>query len=117
MTIGKLLAAHCQPLEGHAVMTTTDVAAQLALLPESSFGNGAIGRTFCFANRYETIAFVNALAFMVHREDHDPDLAVGYDRFDVCFSTHSVDGISANDFICAATTDAVFAQRCNGAPA
>ena len=62
-------------------------------------------RTFRFKNYYETIAFVNALAWMAHSEDHHPDLAVGYNRCAVTYSTHSVSGLSENDFICAARID------------
>ncbi len=53
------------------------------------------------------MAFVNALAWIAHTEDHHPDLQVGYYRCTVRFSTHSVGGISVNDFICAAKADAL----------
>jgi len=52
---------------------------------------------------------VNALAWIAHTEDHHPDLAVSYDRCVVRFNTHSVGGISINDFICAAKADALVA--------
>ncbi len=67
----------------------------------------AIRREFRFSNYYRTIAFVNAVAWVVHREDHHPDLEVGYNRCRVSFSTHSVEGLSVNDFICAARIDAL----------
>ena len=54
---------------------------------------------------------------MVHGEDHHPDLRVGHDRCEVRFSTHSVGGISENDFICAAKADAIFERRCGSAAA
>jgi 4a-hydroxytetrahydrobiopterin dehydratase len=69
----------------------------------------AITRTFTFANYYETMAFVNALAFVAHREDHHPDLGVHYNRCVVRFSTHDVGGLSENDFICAAKAQALAA--------
>jgi 4a-hydroxytetrahydrobiopterin dehydratase len=64
-----------------------------------------ISRCFRFKDYYQTIAFVNALAWIAHREDHHPDLEVGYNRCVVNYSTHSVGGLSANDFICAARID------------
>ncbi|WP_222564360.1 4a-hydroxytetrahydrobiopterin dehydratase [Novilysobacter antarcticus] len=67
----------------------------------------ALTRTFKFDDYYRTIAFVNALAFIANREDHHPDLGVHYDRCEVRFSTHDVGGLSENDFICAAKTDAL----------
>jgi 4a-hydroxytetrahydrobiopterin dehydratase len=66
-----------------------------------------IARTYKFKNYYETMAFVNALAWIAHREDHHPDLLVGYNRVQVRFSTHSIGGLSENDFICAAKIDAL----------
>jgi len=69
----------------------------------------AIARTFRFGNYYETMAFVNALAFMAHREDHHPDLGVHYDRCVVRYSTHDVGGLSENDFICAAKAQSLAA--------
>lgn len=66
-----------------------------------------IRREFKFKNFYHTIAFVNALAWIANQEDHHPDLEVGYNRCLVRFSTHSIKGLSRNDFICAAKIDAL----------
>lgn len=66
-----------------------------------------ISRGFKFKNYYETMAFVNAVAWVAHAEDHHPDLEVGYNRCLVRFSTHSVGGLSLNDFICAAKISAL----------
>jgi 4a-hydroxytetrahydrobiopterin dehydratase len=68
-----------------------------------------IQRTFHFKNYYQTIAFVNALAWVAHAEDHHPDLTVGYNSCVVNYSTHSAGGLSENDFICAARVDALVA--------
>lgn len=69
----------------------------------------ALTRTFSFDDYHRTLAFVNALAFIAHREDHHPDLGVHYDRCVVRWSTHDVGGLSENDFICAAKADALVA--------
>ena len=62
----------------------------------------SISKAFKFKNYYQTIAFVNANAYVSHEQDHHPDLEVGYNRCVVTFSTHSIGGLSQNDFICAA---------------
>jgi 4a-hydroxytetrahydrobiopterin dehydratase len=67
----------------------------------------AITRTFRFPDYYRTMAFVNALAYVAHAQDHHPDLGVHYDRCVVRYSTHDVGGLSDNDFICAAKADAL----------
>jgi len=64
-----------------------------------------LSQTFKFKNYYETMAFVNAVAWIAHREDHHPDIEVGYNRCQIRYSTHSIGGLSANDFICAARID------------
>ena len=71
--------------------------------------SGAIEKTFAFKGWLETVAFVDALAWVCHVEDHHPDLRVSFDRCTIRFSTHSAGGISRNDFICAAKADALIA--------
>jgi 4a-hydroxytetrahydrobiopterin dehydratase len=68
---------------------------------------GSISKVYEFGDFYETMAFVNALAFIAHAEDHHPDLAVSYNRCQVTYSTHAIGGLSENDFICAAKIDAL----------
>ena len=64
-----------------------------------------IRRELKFKDFYRTMSFVNALAHVANVEDHHPDLEVGYGRCRVTFSTHSVGGLSENDFVCAAKVD------------
>lgn len=100
-----LAARHCQPRKGASHRLDAGVVKQaLEALPgwELADGGDAICRTFRFDDYYRTLAFVNALAFVAHREDHHPDLAVHYDRCVVTYSTHDVGGLSENDLICAA---------------
>jgi 4a-hydroxytetrahydrobiopterin dehydratase len=77
-------------------------------LPGWQQAGDEIQKTFQFKNYYETMAFVNATAWVSHREDHHPDMEVGYNKCKVRYSTHSVRGLSENDFICAAKIEALF---------
>jgi 4a-hydroxytetrahydrobiopterin dehydratase len=88
-------------------MTDAEVATHLALVDGWSLVNGAIEKAYSFPDFHRTIGFVNALAWIANAEDHHPDLAVSYSRCVVRFNTHSVKGISINDFICAARVDAL----------
>ncbi|WP_296353099.1 4a-hydroxytetrahydrobiopterin dehydratase [Ramlibacter sp.] len=92
-------------------LTPTEVVMRLAAAPgwklSGDGANAAIEKTFNFANYHETMAFVNAVAFVAHREDHHPDLSVHYNRCVVRFNTHDVGGISESDFECAARVDAL----------
>ena len=109
----RFVALHCRPLDASSAIGADELAEALRELSGWKVEGKAIARAYGFANYFETIAFVNALAFMVHREDHHPDLSVGYNRCTVRFSTHSADGITQNDLICAAKADAIFDQRYN----
>ena len=68
--------------------------------------NRAISFSFTFKNYYQTMAFVNLIAQIAHQQNHHPELLVSYNRCTVTYSTHSVAGLSINDFICAAKINA-----------
>ena len=67
----------------------------------------SIRRLFTCKDHHEVMAFVNAIAWISHREDHHPSLTVGYSRCEAVYSTHAVEGLTENDFICAAKIDAL----------
>ena len=98
----------CAPCEGGvAPLTEQSIAPFLNGLQGWSLENGMIVKTFRFKNYYETMAFVNATAWISHREDHHPDLHVGYNQCKVSYVTHAIKGLSENDFICAAKIDSL----------
>ena len=97
--------------EARRACSATEIVAGLARLEGWKLtGDGkdvAIEKSFGFADYFETIAFVNALALVAHRQDHHPDLSVHYNRCVVRFNTHDVGGLTATDFECAAQADAL----------
>jgi len=103
-----LLHRKCTPLEG-APMNEREIHAHLNEVPGWHLSGGAIEKSFTFRNWLETLAFVNAMGWVCHTEDHHPDAELSYNRCVVRFSTHSVGGISINDFICAAKVNALVA--------
>ena len=110
MTRDELAGMHCEPRKGkeHA-LSEARVRELLAALPEwqVALDGKSIAKTFGFKNFYETLAFVNAIGWMANKQDHHPDLEVGYNRCVVHWSTHDVGGLSMNDFICAARVEAI----------
>ena len=107
-TRSDLLQKHCTACTpGTPPLDEATVRAALRELPGWELAGKEIAKTYKFANYYETLAFVNATAWVSHREDHHPDLEVGYNRCRVRYSTHSVGGLSQNDMICAAKVDAL----------
>lgn len=104
-----LTTKKCKPCEGGVPkLTETEIRSLLAQIPGWDIRDGAITKTYRFKNYYETMAFVNATAWISHREDHHPDIAVGYNQCAVKYWTHAIGGLSENDFICAAKIDALF---------
>lgn len=108
--MSNLTQKKCKPCEGGtAPMTEAEVAEALKDVQGWVFENGEITRIFEFKNYYETTAFVNAAVFVAHTEDHHPDISFGYKKCQIKYSTHSIGGISENDFICAAKINALVA--------
>jgi 4a-hydroxytetrahydrobiopterin dehydratase len=105
-----LVSKRCMPCTAETPkLTPQEVKAHLAKLPGWELGTDgkSLERRFQFENYYQTIAFVNAVAWVAHREDHHPDLEVTYNRCSVRYSTHAIGGLSENDAICAAKLSAL----------
>ncbi|MBK8745309.1 4a-hydroxytetrahydrobiopterin dehydratase [Propionivibrio sp.] len=110
MNISKcdLAAKRCKPCErGIPPLDRQEIDRLLKGIGGWELSGVELIKTFQFKNYYETMAFVNATAWVSHREDHHPDLEVGYKQCRVRYTTHAIGGLSENDFICAAKIDAL----------
>lgn len=106
----QLATSHCTPRKGaENALDTHAVSACLAALPGWSLSDDGkgISKEYRFDDFHRTMAFVNAVAWIAHVEDHHPDFKVSYPSCALYFSTHDVGGLSLNDFICAARVDAL----------
>jgi 4a-hydroxytetrahydrobiopterin dehydratase len=102
----------CKACEGGVAPLTRDEAEGLRKELAGDWvvnmeAGGVLRRAFAFRDFYRTMSFVNALAHIANIEDHHPDLEVGYNYCRVQFTTHSIKGLSENDFICAAKIDRI----------
>lgn len=95
----------------YQALTATQIIAKLSQLPSWKLsGDGAdvaIEKTFHLLGFLETMAFVNAVAYIAQRHNHHPELRVSFNRCSVRWQTHDVQGISQVDFDCAARVDAL----------
>lgn len=101
----------CSALDSNMPTLDASTAQQLAELVDGwqiSADSKSITKQFKFSNYYETIAFVNSVAGIVHQQDHHPTLNVSYNQCLITYNTHSVGGLSRNDFICAARINQLF---------
>lgn len=97
---------NCKPCEGGvAPLAGDELDRLLGELNEWAQQDGQLVKLYTFTNYYQTIAFVNAIAWVSHRENHHPDLEVGFNQCRVRYVTHAIGGLSENDFICAAKVD------------
>lgn len=107
----KLTERRCVPCEGGATPLSPAQCAEMMQNLRSEWQLKAdskqIAATFEFKNYFRTLAFVNAAAYIAISEDHHPDIAFGYKTCTITFWTHNIDGLSENDFICAAKVDAL----------
>lgn len=96
----------CKPCEsGVPPLEQSEVKHLLQELEGWEQTGSEIAKVYQFKNYYETMAFVNATAWISHQENHHPDLEVGYRQCRVRYTTHAIGGLSENDFICAAKID------------
>lgn len=107
--MSSLITKHCEACEGIGQALTPDqikqLMPQLASRWSVTSDHCQIKKSFSFKNFYETMAFVNALAWIANQENHHPDLEVGYNYCHITLMTHALKGLSQNDFICAAKFD------------
>jgi len=107
--VEELVRKKCAPCEGGvAPLTDAQVNPMLKGLSGWQRDGEKIFKIFKFKNHYQTQSFTNAVMWVSHREDHHPELTVGYNTCRVEFWTHAIGGLSENDFICAAKVDMLF---------
>jgi 4a-hydroxytetrahydrobiopterin dehydratase len=110
ITDSDLLQRQCHPAKD--ALSDEEALRLLDFVPGWSLEDGKLCRTFGFRDYYHTMAFVNALAYLSHAEDHHPEMTVTYKNCIVRYDTHSVNqgrgGLSDNDFICAAKAGKLF---------
>jgi len=114
LSMEDLMKLNCQPLtRDDPALEPDSILEYLETLEgwQANEAMDAISREYRFSDYYHTMGFVNAAAWVAHTQDHHPDMHTGYNRCTVTYSTHSVGGLSLNDFICAARTNALFQEN------
>jgi 4a-hydroxytetrahydrobiopterin dehydratase len=101
----------CLPCKGDTTKLTFEQATVFAkqLHPDwkTDGDNTSISRAIKFKGFPKVVLFVNTLSWLAEKEQHHPDISFGYGYCTITFTTHAIDGLSVNDFICAAKVDAL----------
>ena len=106
--MSELCTSHCVPCEGGVpALTQKEAEHLLREIPTWTLGEDglSISRRFPFKGFRKVMEFVNAVAWIVNKEMHHPDITMGYDYCLIQFTTHAINGLSKNDFICAAKVE------------
>ena len=113
-TMNPLINKQCRDYsKDESPLNLSEIEDKRTLTPEWQFcaTENELSQTFHFNNYQKTIEFVNQVAAVSDRQNHHPELTVSYNRCKVIFCTHSVKGITENDFICAALIDHQIGQK------
>lgn len=105
LDINTLLTQPCQPIKlGTAAMVIPTIESYLSILSgwQAAFDYKSITRSHNFKNHYQVMAFLNALAYISHQQDHHPEICYGYNSVNIKLTTHSAKGVTQNDMIMAA---------------
>ena len=109
--MSELTAKSCKPCEGGVAPLSPGEAKSMLAQVDSEWrlspASDSLHREWKFRNFFHTMSFVNAMAHIANAEGHHPDLEIGYGYCRVKFTTHAINGLSENDFICAAKVDAL----------
>lgn len=105
----ELASRRCKPCEGGVEPLSADQARQLLKALHDDWGLSddglQISRCFKFPAYSRTLGFSNAVAWIAISEGHHPELIINYGTCEVSYTTHAINGLSDNDFICAAKID------------
>lgn len=109
-----LLTKKCEPCEGGVPpMTKEEISQYLPKLKESwelidsPTGGKKISHSFKLKTFKDAITFVNKIAALAEKERHHPNIHILYNKVKIVLSTHSIGGLSRNDFILGAKIEAL----------
>ena len=105
MSIQELAAKNCKPCEGTEPFNRGEVALSLHSLPGWTLRDNTIEKEFRFGSYLDGLGFACAVGRVAEKQDHHPDILIGWRRVKLSLSTHSIKGLSQNDFIIAAKSE------------
>ena len=96
----------CTPCEGGTKpMAKKEAEEYLSQAKDWNLAGHKIEKEFVFKDFKEAMKFVNKVAEIAESEGHHPDIHISWNRVRLDLSTHSIRGLSENDFILAAKID------------
>ena len=108
-TLNELAAKTCKERKG-SPLARQEVEQYLRTLPGWNLTDGSIEKEFRFKSYLGGLAFANEIGKVAEEQDHHPDILIKWRRVKLTLSTHSVKGLSENDFIVAARSELIYRE-------
>jgi len=114
--IRTIASGKCAPCKDAVPYTIEEASERLRELSGWSLQSGSILKEFRFKSYLSGLEFTYSLGRIAESEDHHPEMLVGWRRVRVTFSTHTIKGLSQNDFIMAARAELAYSRACLSEP-
>ncbi len=103
-----LASRHCkEQAKGTPPLGEEEIGRLAGQLDGWTVAGGKLAKEYRFPDFRQALAFVDRLGEVAESEGHHPDIYLTWGKVKVELSTHSVGGLSENDFILAAKADQV----------
>jgi len=89
-------------------MTKAEAQKHLLNLPGWLLSDNKIEKEYKFKTYLEGLDFANKIGHIAEEQDHHPDILIGWRRVRLSLTTHSIKGLSENDFIMAAKAEEAY---------
>ncbi len=77
-----------------SLLNTKVINGKLKKMNEWKFQNNAISRSFDFSTYMSGISYVQTLALLAEKENHHPNITIGWCRINIEFTSHDLGGVT-----------------------
>ena len=106
--LSALAERHCRPCRDIPPMANVEAQKHLLHVPGWVLSNNKIEKEYKFKTYLEGLDFANKIGHVAEEQDHHPDILIGWRRVKLSLTTHSIKGLSENDFIMAAKAEEAY---------
>jgi len=108
----ELAKKRCVPCEGGTLPISPEKAREYLsqLLGWELVEAKKIRKEFKFSNFRQSLDFVNKVGSLAEEQQHHPDITIIYNKVSISLSTHTIGGLSENDFIMAAKINGLYVK-------
>ena len=91
-----------------SLLPKTELKEHLETIIDWSYENNTIKKEFKFDTYMDSIAFINQLAERSEKNNHHPDMYVGWCKVNIAFTSHDLGGVTKACITMAKATDEIF---------